>query len=202
MDIQRMLRQFRPMKHYIIAAACVFVLGIILGYTDSGAYQSLLQAQIDQLQGMADIIKQSDHQQLSLFSHILLNNLLASILSILLGLFFGIFPLYFLVSNGLLLGFVATDRSGGQTFLYFLKGIVPHGIFEIPAFILACALGLRLGFLMLESIGGLFNEERRLRFQINFRSYIKLLATGIIMVIVLMLLAAVIESTVTYALMN
>jgi stage II sporulation protein M len=86
--------------------------------------------------------------------------------------------------------------------LYFLKGILPHGIIEIPAFILACALGLRLGFLVLESFGGLFSHEKRAQFQNRFRTFMKQLVPMVILVAGLMLLAAVIESTITYNLMK
>jgi stage II sporulation protein M len=202
MKIQGWMQQLRPMKHFVIAAAFVFMLGVILGYTNPSGFDKLIHAQMDQLQGMADKIKQSDHQQWSLFSRIILNNLLASAMAILLGLFFGVIPLYFLVSNGLLIGYLAANRSEGETIFYFLKGILPHGIIEVPTFILACALGLRLGFLMLESLGSLFNLERREKFQIKFRAFIKLLVPMLILITGLMLLAAIIESTLTYALMK
>jgi stage II sporulation protein M len=196
------IQQFRPMKHYLIAAIFVFVSGVILGYADSAAFHNLVHAQMDQLQGMANKIKQSDHRQWSLFTQIYLNNMLASVMAILLGSFFGILPLYFLVSNGLMVGYLAANRPDGQTMLYFLKGILPHGIIEIPAFVLACSIGLRLGFLVLESFGSLLNQERRAQFQIKFRTYLKQLVPMMILVAGLMLLAAVIESTITYNLMK
>lgn len=190
------------MKHYVIAATLVFVLGLILGYTDSGAFDKLIHAQIKQMQGIADQIKQSNHQQWELFSRILMNNLLASIMAILFGLFLGLVPLYFLVSNGLMLGYVAANRDKGETMFHLLLGVLPHGILEIPAFILACAVGIRLGFIMLESFGSLFNLERRERYQLKLRTFIRLLIPMVALIAVLMLLAAIIESTVTYALMK
>jgi stage II sporulation protein M len=202
MTISGWIQQLQPMKHYVIAAALVFVLGVILGYTDPTAFDKLIHAQIDQLKGISDQIKQSDHQQWSLFSRIILNNLLACAMAILLGLFFGVIPLYLLVSNGLMLGYLAANLKEGVTIFYFLKGILPHGIIEVPAFILACALGLRLGFLMLESIASLINLERREKFQIKFRAFIKLLVPMMILITGLMLLAAIIESTLTYTLMK
>jgi stage II sporulation protein M len=202
MKIQNWLSQFRPMKHYVIAAAFVFLIGIILGYADPGSYHNLIQTQMEHLKGIADKIKQSDHTQWSLFYHIYLNNMLASIMAILFGFFFGIFPLFVLVSNGLLLGYVAADRSEGHTLLFFLKGILPHGIIEIPTFILACALGLRLGFLMLEGLISLFNPKRKAPLQIKFRSYLKQLIPMMIIITGLMLLAAIIESTLTYSIMK
>jgi stage II sporulation protein M len=202
MKIQGLFLQLQAMKHYIIAAALVFILGVILGYSDSSSYDILVKAQMDQMQGVADGIKQSDHQQWYLFYHIILNNLLASAMVILFGFFFGLFPLYLLVSNGLLVGYMAANLGEGETILHFLKGILPHGIIEIPAFILACAVGLRFGSLILQSAASLFSLERRERFQMKFRAFVKQLVPMMILIVGMMLIAAIIESTVTYALMK
>jgi stage II sporulation protein M len=202
MKLQGWIQQFQPMKHYVIATAFVFLIGVFLGYTDSSAFEKLIHAQLEQMQGIADEIKQADHQQWELFLRIILNNLLASGVVILFGLFFGLVPLYFLVSNGMLLGYIAANRSEGETMFHILMGLLPHGIFEIPAIILASAVGLRLGFIMLESFGSLFNLERRKRYQMKLLAFIKLLIPMLALITGLMLLAAIIESTVTYTLMK
>jgi stage II sporulation protein M len=202
MKLQGWIQQFQPMKHYVIATAFVFLIGVFLGYTDSSAFEKLIHVQLEQMQGIADEIKQADHQQWELFLRIILNNLLASGVVILFGLFFGLVPLYFLVSNGMLLGYIAANRSEGETMFHILVGLLPHGIFEIPAIILASAVGLRLGFIMLESFGSLFNLERRKRYQMKLLAFIKLLIPMLALITGLMLLAAIIESTVTYTLMK
>ncbi|WP_162462917.1 stage II sporulation protein M [Paenibacillus psychroresistens] len=202
MKLRGWLQQLQPLKHYVIAAAFVFILCVILGYVDSSSYEILIKAQMEQMQGIADGIKQSDHQQWSFFSHIILNNLLACAMAILFGFFFGLFPIYLLVSNGLFLGYVAANRGDEVTMLYFLKGILPHGIIEIPAFILACAVGMRFGSLVLQSIGGVFSLERKAKFQMKFRVFIRQLLPMVILIGGLMLLAAIIESTITYTLLK
>jgi stage II sporulation protein M len=204
MKIKNWVLQYRPLKHYVIAATLVFLLGAVLGYTDPGSFRTLINSQIDQMKALSENIKQSDpsHVQWSFFYHIFLNNMFASIMAVLLGAFFGIFPLLLLVTNGLLLGYVASDPTDGHTLFYFLKGILPHGIIEIPAFILACTLGLRFGFLMIEGVGGLFSQVRDNSFKIKFRVYSKQLLSLMIVVTGLMLLAAIIESTITYSLMK
>ena len=202
MKLQGWIQQFKTMKHYIIASAFVFLFGVVLGYTDSSAFDKLIHAQLEQMRVISEGINQSDHFHWALFLRIILNNLLASAMVILFGFFFGLVPLYFLVSNGLLLGYVAANRSEGETIFHLLAGILPHGIIEIPALILACAVGLRIGFLMLESFGSLFNLERREQYQIRLRSFIKHLIPMLALIAGLMLLAAIIESTVTYALLK
>lgn len=202
MKLKGWIQQFLSMKHYLIASALVLILGIVLGYTDSSAFDKLIHAQLEQMRAMTEGLKQSDHLQWALFRKIILNNLLASGVVVLFGFFFGLIPLYFLITNGLLLGYVAANRSEGETMFHLLVGILPHGIIEIPAFILACAVGLRFGFLMIESFGSLFNLERRERYQIKLIAFIKLLVPMLALIAGLMLLAAIIESTVTYALLK
>jgi stage II sporulation protein M len=66
----------------------------------------------------------------------------------LLGVFFGIFPLFVAIVNGYLLGFVSrfAVEEGGILILWRL---IPHGIFELPAVIISIGLGLKLGVSMI-----------------------------------------------------
>ncbi len=76
---------------------------------------------------------------------ILDNNLKSSFFSMLAGFFFGVFPILAAFANGYILGFVA-EKSVQVHGIWVLLRLVPHGIFELPAAILALALGIRLGF--------------------------------------------------------
>lgn len=50
-------------------------------------------------------------------------------------------------SNGFIMGFVMESlQRKGQDALFMLKGLTPHGIFELPALFIAGAAGLRIGF--------------------------------------------------------
>jgi stage II sporulation protein M len=202
MKLKEWKQLFLSMRHYLIASALVLILGIILGYSDSNAFDKLINAQLKQMQTIAEGLKLSDHLQWALFTKIILNNLLVSAMVILFGFFFGVIPLYFLISTGLLLGYLAANLSEGETIFHLLISILPHGIIEIPALILACAVGLRLGFLMIESFGSLFNLERKERYQAKLRNFFKHLIPLLALIAGLMLLAAIIESTVTFALLK
>jgi stage II sporulation protein M len=79
---------------------------------------------------------------LQLFFH----NILASVIS-LAGIVFSIFPLCSALINGAIIGHIATlleDLSGLST-VQFVLLILPHGVFEIPAFLISMSLGTRLG---------------------------------------------------------
>ncbi|HVP97158.1 stage II sporulation protein M [Methanoregula sp.] len=69
------------------------------------------------------------------------NNLEACILLFLGGATFGILTLLILSLNGIVIGAVSEIISKGHSVLFIAAAIVPHGIFEIPAFIIAAALG-------------------------------------------------------------
>lgn len=77
-----------------------------------------------------------------------LNNLFASTYIVLLGVIIGIPPLLGLFTNGAFLGIVVTNLglSGMNAFAFFSLGVLPHGIFELTAFFLSAAFGLKLGF--------------------------------------------------------
>ncbi|NYT05200.1 MAG: stage II sporulation protein M [Methanomicrobiales archaeon] len=83
-----------------------------------------------------------------------LNNLQACILLFAGGATFGVLTLAVLGVNGLLIGGVLELVRQQQGLLYVTLAIVPHGIFEVPAFLTAAALGLLLGeHLMNELLG-------------------------------------------------
>lgn len=80
-----------------------------------------------------------------LFLFILANNLIATILMLVLGVAFGIVPLFGVLSNGLVLGVLWRHAAeivgyGNAALEAFL-----HGVFEVPALLLAASYGLWIG---------------------------------------------------------
>ena len=72
------------------------------------------------------------------------NNLLVSFLGIILGVFFAVIPVIFVISNGYALGFIA-QKSVDIAGIAILWRLFPHGIFELPAVFISLALGIKLG---------------------------------------------------------
>jgi stage II sporulation protein M len=72
------------------------------------------------------------------------NNLQACILLFLGGASFGILTIFIMSLNGIVIGAIMQLVSKDHTPLFVAAAILPHGIFEIPAFILAGALGILL----------------------------------------------------------
>jgi len=76
---------------------------------------------------------------------IFLNNALKSFVAMLLGVFFGIAPLTFVAINGLIIGLVMSMFTQAQGPLATVAAVLPHGVIEVPAFIVSSAMGVRLG---------------------------------------------------------
>lgn len=83
--------------------------------------------------------------RMSVFA-LLMNNWRAMLLSAAYGLIPFIFlPVISLMSNGALLGIMAgVYQDSGMPFAALAAGVLPHGIFELPALILSIACGVRL----------------------------------------------------------
>ncbi len=86
---------------------------------------------------------------------IFFNNAFASILALLSGLGAGLIPLLFMLSNGMVIGIVLEMIIQGRRregITLFLVGILPHGIFELPAVLISTAIGLKLGYSVIKSV--------------------------------------------------
>lgn len=98
------------------------------------------------------------------FIGLLLNNLLACFMMFILGFIpFLFLPVFYEGLNGMLVGVVLgiIHVMGEENGLIaFVKFILPHGIFEIPAMVLAGAIGLKLCVLLCRKIFGKAREEK------------------------------------------
>jgi len=76
---------------------------------------------------------------------IFLNNWLVSIATALSGLGFGAPSFITIMSNGFILGVLLAPQLS-PSLTMFLAAILPHGIIEIPSFVLSGSVGMRLGY--------------------------------------------------------
>jgi stage II sporulation protein M len=198
MTLGHLFRHFRQMKHYFLAAVLVFVSSMVIGWNHPLQYTHFLDRQLKGMEQLADLIKgQQDHQQAWMFLIIFLNNALKAALFVYFGVFFGVIPLFILVTNGMLIGYVSSLESQKEGIVFVLKAILPHGVIEIPALIIACAYGLKFGGISFKTMLGIWSPALRIRMRNEFRGLMKLSVPLIVLVVVMMLTAAVIESTVT-----
>ena len=168
-----------------IFALCsfLFLFSLAMGYALGGEMSgSSLQ---DLLGTFPDI---SNMGILELFGYVVANNALKSLLFMAGGLLGGVLPLFFVIFNGFFIGWVAYSLGSTMGLGFVAAGLMPHGIFEIPAIILAMAMGMHLGYALLNRLRGQGDIWREAR-----------LALGLFAnrVLPLLVLAAVIEVTVT-----
>jgi len=154
-------------------------MGYILGENMTGA------ALQDLLGTFPDI---SNMSYIELFGFVATNNTVKSLLFMLGGLLGGVLPLFFVVFNGFFIGWITYSLGSSVGLGYVVAGLTPHGVFEIPAILLAMSMGVSLGYAALNSLrgtGSLWGEART--------------ALGFFLtrVFPLLVLAAVIEVTVT-----
>jgi stage II sporulation protein M len=121
------------------------------------------------------------------------NNLTAMVVLSLGAVSLGLVTLFGLVLNGLLIGAVVGIAAQRVDPLVVAALIVPHGVLEIPALLLASAIGLRFGRLTVRYIRG--REERLVRRR-DLREAGWLLAVSALLIIV----AAYIEANLTFEL--
>jgi stage II sporulation protein M len=75
---------------------------------------------------------------------IFINNFAACILLFLGGASFGILTIFIMSLNGIVIGAIIEIIHESHSLLYVAAALLPHGIFEIPAFIVSGALGILL----------------------------------------------------------
>lgn len=85
---------------------------------------------------------------------IFMNNLQACILLFLGGATMGIFTMFILSFNGTLIGAIIGLALPEKGAIWVAAALIPHGIFEIPAILLASAFGLMLGEALLKEMWG------------------------------------------------
>jgi len=91
---------------------------------------------------VADQITGKDSAEI--FVHLFFNNLEVCLLLFLGGASFGILTIFIMSLNGILIGAIMEIVRKDHSVAFVAAAILPHGIFEIPAFILSGALGIML----------------------------------------------------------
>lgn len=196
------IKDLRSIRFSLILSTVLFVIGIVVGWVGSGPIQDIL---VKEIQGLGDIsqnLRQSENPELSFFTFIFLNNSIKSVLVLFSGILFGILPVVFLAINGMVIGFLLNlvESNGGDLGELIFKGLLPHGIIEIPVILIACAYGLALGGLVIRSMTS--GERRGSGMSAQWKEFWRKSLTASVWIVLLLLVAAGIESTITFWLMS
>ncbi|WP_241236277.1 stage II sporulation protein M [Brevibacillus marinus] len=185
-------------RWYFAVGSLLMLGGALIGFFQAETIQQLAQSMLSRLQQIADSLKENNTPA-NAFWLIFKNNVTSSVAMMVLGLFFAIIPVSGLISNGVLLGYILeVMHSKGINWLQvFVIGILPHGIFELPAVIFAASLGIRYGVLVMRSIGLLLGAGQKERVKNDWLTVFRQFPSALFTVIALLFVAAVIESVLT-----
>lgn len=190
----------RENRKSLLLSLGVLVLGAVVGFLAKDLMQEIMKAMLQQMSGVVDKVKYVNNP-FYMFWLILKNNIFATISMISFGfLTLGVFSFFSLFINGALIGFLmATYASAGvNPWKMFAVGMLPHGIFEFPAILIACATGIRLGWFVMKWLGSLgLPKEKSRSTRESFHFYLKDLPLIVGTIVVLLIVAATVESLVT-----
>jgi stage II sporulation protein M len=143
----------RSLGTYIITVIAVFIIALFLGFAAVSANADAGTALMDFLRNeiFADV---GEGGGLVLFIKIFLNNLEACVLLFLGGASLGLMTLLIISLNGMVIGGVVGIVGAERGLPFMAAAILPHGIFEIPAFIISGALGISLAHALWDEFKG------------------------------------------------
>ncbi len=194
-------KDLAALKWYLAASAALFFVGIAIGAGAAGGLSAYLDHQVAPMRELAERLDATGNPQVWMFLFIFINNFVKSLLVVFLGALFGLFPLFFLLTNGMILGYVAAiaGDAGANVTSLVVRGILPHGLLEITAILIAAAYGLRYGTLVLSELARAFRGGGSSASLRAFHGTIKRLIGFLFFAL---LVAAFIESTITYFLVR
>ncbi|MEE8419647.1 MAG: stage II sporulation protein M [Dehalococcoidales bacterium] len=175
-------------KIWLYIASFLFGAGLVGGLFLPVDGPGLLTEDLAALEDMAGLI--FSLPQIAVFFLILVKNISVVVISLIFSPFFLLVPALSLVVNGGVVGLVSVLVIREYSLMYLLSGLLPHGIFEIPALIMAEAVAFSFGSLVFVA---LFNRERRQQLIPNLRQY----SSKLKIVLLLLVIAAAIETWIT-----
>ncbi|MCK4918976.1 MAG: stage II sporulation protein M [Candidatus Pacebacteria bacterium] len=187
MRISEIKEYLVSIKPYIIFSCYIFLISAILGYIFAQNNPDEITKFLEEIKSLFPIDEESTPFQIFLF--IFENNVSKIFLLLPLGIFAGIFPLFFVSANGLVFGIFAQISSSLISWEFFILGIAPHGIIEIPVLLLATAISLKIGKV---AIWKILKKDKD--FLSEFSKAIKFY---ILILLPLLLIAALIEAYIT-----
>ena len=141
---------FSNNKWLLLFSTLLFVIPLLIGYFYADAIAEYIQPMVDAFQ------KQVDEGVITLTTHsIFANNVTVAIILYTLSAIGGVLGALILANNGLFIGYF----GAGFDIYAYLALTVPHGIFEIPAIIIATTGGFVLLSFVLHFIWNLISPD-------------------------------------------
>jgi stage II sporulation protein M len=167
----------------IAAFLLTAIAGVAIVTASPETGRQLIQVVRDEVLGKVDA-----HDPPALAVFIFANNLQACILLFLGGVTFGLLTLGIIAANGIIIGGIMEIVRAERGLLFVAAAILPHGIFEIPSFIISASLGFILGAAVLAEWRGAGDSAATARAHAR---------TFLLVVVPLVAVAAFIEAFIT-----
>lgn len=180
---------------FLALSAMMFICSVFIGYAFAGMLEPILANILGTFEkNVSKGILKLD--TISLMTH----NLTVLLTMYVGGLIFGLGTAYFLIYNGLFLGYAGSQYELGD----FIIAVIPHGVFEVFGFILAGAAGFRLANVLFHILKGVlklqpdFNMTNQFKFLLeanydDFKDTLILMGIAIVLIVI----AAIIEANFT-----
>ncbi len=130
-------------REWVLIAILLFSVGVVFGFMPLASTTALSSESITALKQFSDILASLPPALIALF--IFIKNVSALLFSFALSPILCLAPILALTTNGLLLGSVSVMVSQEKSLGFLLAGLLPHGIFELPALIIGEAAALSFG---------------------------------------------------------
>jgi stage II sporulation protein M len=194
----RSFRILRENQRYLWIMMILFLAGIVMGIAFHTELTRFIEPQLDHLKSVAGDINEKNNAMYTSFRIFVNNFEVGVIYTPLLGILFGLFPMFMITTNGLIIGYILIGLSINKH-LSMLKvlliGILPHGILEIPALVFSAAMAVKLGLKVIRPIEG---YSRGQSIGIVAKEYVPVLG----LVVIMLAVAALIEGNITPVLMR
>lgn len=172
----------RPIRPYLLVLTLIFAASFLAG---TAAPAPIRNEATKAFQLVADSYRELAGG--TLFFFILFHNVFASILILVSGVLLGIIPVLSTGSNGFFLGVLYRQAAEVAGYTKAGMGVLPHGVFEIPALLLSASYGLWLGGVVVRRMRGRESSPLVFHMAHAFRRYLAV-------VFPLLIVAAAIET--------
>jgi len=156
----------RTIKPYLLILAMVFAASFLAG---TFVPSPIRRQMTEMFQAMA-----GDYRELSggmLFFNILTQNVMATLFVVISGGIAGIIPTFAVGSNGFALGVIYRQASEVSGYSKAALTVLPYGVFEIPALLVAASYGLWLGVMVVRRMRGKESPPLKNHMEHAFRRY-------------------------------
>ena len=193
-EIIRLLKRDWP---HLVGIFMVFIVMVVIGYFLPDIMPDFAKTFSETyIQYLMELVEKIRNTPLyNQIYTIWLNNFMVSLLTILMGFVpIPILPMIPLISNGIFMGLLQRISQSKVDGFSFYLALLPHGVFEIPAFFIAVYMGIRLSLIPYKMIWTYIKTKE---IKPLYKEYLYDLKYYLILVFVLLTIAAVIEMTVS-----